>query len=188
MSIGSDYTRAECTQVGGVKRGDVCYGPGMLRAAAGPIETRGIETTRKSQVLAPSAAHATYEAKQMQDSEPRIVVPGFKFWSGLLGRGGPGVACDGVGENSLVAVTPAGRPLGKPSVPYIPSASVLIKQNKATHVHYCQWVVVRLSSECTQAAAEHAYGGDAGTRALSLSHTCGHTGRARTVLDWVVLR
>ena len=25
-------------------------------------------------------------------------------------------------------------------------------------------------------------------RALSLSHTCGHTGRARTVLDWVVLR
>ena len=63
MSIGSDYTRAECTQVGGVKRGDVCYGPGMLRAAAGPIETRGIETTRKSQVLAPSAAHATYEAK-----------------------------------------------------------------------------------------------------------------------------
>ena len=35
---------------------------------------------------------------------------------------------------------------------------------------------------------EHAYGEDAGTRALSLSHTCGHTGRARTVLDWVVLR
>jgi len=33
---------------------------------------------------------------------------------------------------------------------------------------------------------EHVYGGDAGTRALSLSHTCGHTGRARTVLDWVV--
>ena len=35
---------------------------------------------------------------------------------------------------------------------------------------------------------EHAYGGDAVTRALSLSHTCGHTGCARTVLDWVVLR
>ena len=29
---------------------------------------------------------------------------------------------------------------------------------------------------------EHAYGGDAGTRALSLSHTCGgHTGRAATL-------
>ena len=27
---------------------------------------------------------------------------------------------------------------------------------------------------------EHAYGGDAGTRAPSLSHTCGHTGRAGT--------
>ena len=25
-------------------------------------------------------------------------------------------------------------------------------------------------------------------RALSLSYTCGHTGCARTVLDWVVLR
>ena len=25
-------------------------------------------------------------------------------------------------------------------------------------------------------------------RTLSLSHTCGHTGRARRVLDWVVLR
>ena len=25
-------------------------------------------------------------------------------------------------------------------------------------------------------------------RALSLSHTCGHAGRTRTVLDWVVLR
>ena len=25
-------------------------------------------------------------------------------------------------------------------------------------------------------------------RELSLSHTCGHTGRARTVLDWIVLR
>jgi hypothetical protein len=26
-----------------------------------------------------------------------------------------------------------------------------------------------------------------GERAGGVSHTCGHTGRARTVLDWVVL-
>jgi len=30
-------------------------------------------------------------------------------------------------------------------------------------------------------------GGGVVARALSLSPTCGHTGRARTVLDWVVL-
>ena len=38
-----------------------------------------------------------------------------------------------------------------------------------------------------------AAGGEGGgegvvARALSLSHTCGHNGRARAVLDWVVLR